>query len=71
MSTESDRKEAEERIANDFGCGFSIFVKLHTVDAFLALDCPSKVRELVGAVFDCNENLQEEIDYTLEVRRSY
>jgi hypothetical protein len=71
MSTEEDRKEAEERIANNFGCGFEIFIQMHTADAFLALSDPGKVREIIGFIIDARENLQEEIDYTLVVRRTY
>lgn len=50
--------------------GFEVLIKIHTKDADKILDCPSTVRCLVGEVIDRHQ-LQEEIDYTLEVTRVY
>jgi hypothetical protein len=52
------------------GREFEVRIKIHTFYAFTRLSSPSLVRDIVGQALDCNE-LQEEIDYTLEVNRAY
>jgi hypothetical protein len=49
---------------------FEIRVNMHTPDVTRILDCPDSLRELVGAALDAC-GLQEEIDYTLEIQRTY
>ena len=49
---------------------FEVRVNLHTPDAVRAVGFPECLREIVGSSLDtCG--LQEEIDYTLEVRRDF
>lgn len=50
--------------------GFQINVKAHTPDALKAITSPEALRFMVGKMLD-SWKLQEEIDYTLEVRRVY
>ena len=52
------------------GNAFSVVIRMHTDDAQKVLDHEERVRFLIGAAFDACE-LQEEIDYTLEVHRVY
>jgi hypothetical protein len=49
---------------------FEVRVNMHTLDAVRVLDCPESLREIVGISLDAR-GLQEEIDYTLEIRRDY
>jgi hypothetical protein len=49
---------------------FEIRINLHTMDAVRVVGCPESLREIVGTSLDAC-GLQEEIDYTLEVRRDY
>jgi hypothetical protein len=53
--------------------GFEVLVKIHTKDADKFLDCPETLQWIVGHAIDHKKgsSLQEEIDYTLEVRRVY
>ena len=51
--------------------GFTVTIKFHTADADRALLSPDLVRRRIGAVLDTCGNIQEEIDYTLEVTRNY
>lgn len=50
---------------------FEVIVNLHTREAFAVMTDPGMVRMLIGEALDKNPRLQEEIDYTLEVRRIY
>jgi len=45
-------------------------VNMHTLDAVRVLDCPESLREIIGISLDAR-GLQEEIDYTLEIKRDY
>jgi hypothetical protein len=49
---------------------FEVRVNLHTQDAVRVMDYPENLREIIGLSLDAR-GLQEEIDYTLEVRRAY
>lgn len=51
--------------------GFEVLVKIHTKDADQKLHSPELLRFLVGKVIDSRYRLEEEIDYTLEVKRVY
>ena len=50
--------------------GFHIEIQMHTEDAERIISSPEWVRFALGEVLD-KRGLQEEIDYTLEVKRSY
>lgn len=62
--------EATERLSNNFGCAFQVIVAMHTTDAFMKLDCPDVIRMALGQALDAL-GLQEEIDFTLDVKRKY
>ena len=58
-------------VASDEICtGFEIKVNTHTTDALERLQSPEFVRMLLGEKFD-RLGINEEVDYTLEVRRCY
>jgi hypothetical protein len=50
--------------------GFQIDITTHTPDAEQVLEHPEKLRFMVGTVLD-EHGLQEEVDYTLQVARTY
>ncbi len=52
------------------GVGYEITLSMHTDDAQSVLTCPERLRNLIGQKLD-SKGLQEEIDYTLEVERTY
>lgn len=49
---------------------FEVRVNMHTLDAARVLDCPESLREIIGISLDAR-GLQEEIDYTLAIKRDY
>ena len=63
-------EEAKEHIRNNFGCTFQVVIQMHTPDAFLALDSPQRVRDAVGEALS-KFNIEEEIDFTLDVNSKY
>lgn len=55
---------------NEIRKGFSVSIRTHTVDAINKLDSPDLVRSILGTALD-KVGLDEEVDYTLEVKRIY
>lgn len=55
---------------NSLSTGFSVKIIFHTNEAHDKIKSETFVREKIGAIFD-TYGVQEEIDYTLEVRRLY
>ena len=49
---------------------FEVRVNMHTLDAVRVLDCAESLRQIIGISLD-TRGLQEEIDYTLEIKRDY
>lgn len=49
---------------------FEVVIRMHSEDAPKVLSDPEEVRFMIGYAFD-RRGLQEEIDYTLEVKRLY
>jgi hypothetical protein len=50
--------------------GFHVEIKMHTKDAEKRIVSPEWLRNRIGEILD-KRKLQEEIDYTLEVKRTY
>ena len=61
---------ASQLVAPQIGREFMVKIKMHTDDAYMALDSPQLVRDAIGEALD-KFKLQEEVDYTLEVSRVY
>ena len=61
MTTEREAPQGET-------CRFTVEIIGHTEDAANVLDCPQSVRDLIAGSFDLG-GIEEEIDYTLEVKR--
>lgn len=55
---------------NTLSTGFEVKINFHTDTAHDKIKSETFVREKIGAIFDTH-GVQEEIDYTLEVRRLY
>lgn len=55
---------------NSLSTGFNVKITFHTNEAHDKIKSEAFVREKIGAIFDTH-GVQEEIDYTLEVRRLY
>lgn len=53
------------------GNSFEVLIRMHTDDAQKLMTHTEKVRELVAVALEQSGNLQEEIDFTLEVERIY
>ena len=70
---ELSNTEIMANINRDFGCTFTVKIKMHTIDAYRTLSDPGLVRQIIGFALDYTPGiagpLQEEVDYTLEVRR--
>jgi transcription termination factor NusB len=70
--TKQPRKpEPQDTTGRPESTGFEVLVKIHTKEADQKLTDPELLRFLVGKVIDNRYKLEEEIDYTLEVRRVY
>lgn len=72
---ELSNTEIMANINRDFGCTFTVEIKMHTIDAYRTLSDPGLVRTFIGAALDRVHGiagpLQEEVDYTLKVKRIY
>ena len=64
-------RQAKERSSNPcLDKHFNVVISLHTLGADHILTDPETVREIIAKGIE-QKNLQEEIDFTLQVRRLY
>ncbi len=65
-----DCTQNESTVGGHISTGFRVEIKMHTKDAEKAITSPEALRFLIGHMLD-SWGIQEEIDYTLEVTRTY
>jgi hypothetical protein len=66
MKTENDGAGAPAKVR----MGFHVEIKLHTKDAEKRINSPEWLRNRIGEMSD-NYAIDEEVDYTLEVKRTH
>jgi hypothetical protein len=62
--------EPQDTTGRPESTGFEVQVKIHTKDGDSVISAPGWLRHVIGKAVDAF-GVQEEIDYTLEVRRVY
>jgi hypothetical protein len=65
-----DLAEELKSLPETVSTGFLVAIRFHSRAAYEQTDTPEKVRFAIGKAID-NMGIDEEIDYTLEVRRCY
>lgn len=70
LGQEGTKMPQDITTTGELNTGFTVVITIHTGDGWKEMYSPERLREVVGKALDDND-LAEEIDYTLEVSRRY